>query len=111
MSDKHLRASAFLRDALDKNGGIYVKFGQLIATLDVIVPDQYRQTLGALTRGGRNRSFKSVKKTIEEDYQGLKLDQIFESFDEKPVSSASIAQVHRAVLKNGQEVAVKVQHR
>lgn len=39
LSEKHTKACAFLRDALKSNGGIYLKLGQLIATLDVIVPD------------------------------------------------------------------------
>jgi predicted unusual protein kinase regulating ubiquinone biosynthesis (AarF/ABC1/UbiB family) len=39
---KNMKASAYLRDALKKNGGIYLKLGQLIASLDVIVPDEYR---------------------------------------------------------------------
>lgn len=39
MAEKHHQASQYLRDALAKNGGIYIKLGQLIATLDVIVPD------------------------------------------------------------------------
>lgn len=38
-TEKHAKASIFLRDALSANGGIYVKLGQLIATLDVVVPD------------------------------------------------------------------------
>jgi predicted unusual protein kinase regulating ubiquinone biosynthesis (AarF/ABC1/UbiB family) len=47
---KNERAGEYLRDALKKNGGIYLKLGQLIATLDVIVPDEYRIVMGSLTR-------------------------------------------------------------
>ena len=54
-------------------------------------------------------SWEEVKKTIEEELK-MPIEDIFLEFDEKPISSASIAQVHRAVLKNGEKVAVKVQH-
>jgi predicted unusual protein kinase regulating ubiquinone biosynthesis (AarF/ABC1/UbiB family) len=47
---KNRAASEYLRDSLRKNGGIYLKLGQLIATLDVIVPDEYREVMNTLTR-------------------------------------------------------------
>lgn len=51
IEQKHRKASEYLRDALRESGGIYIKLGQLIATLDVIVPDEYRETMMSLTRG------------------------------------------------------------
>lgn len=56
-SVKNTRASEYLRDALRLNGGIYLKLGQLIATLDVIVPDEYRLVMGSLTRECESASF------------------------------------------------------
>jgi predicted unusual protein kinase regulating ubiquinone biosynthesis (AarF/ABC1/UbiB family) len=55
--DKHLLASKKLMEALRRNGGLYIKLGQLIASLDVIVPDEYRATMLALTRDCEMNSF------------------------------------------------------
>ena len=99
-----------MRDALKANGGIYLKLGQIIGALDVIVPDEYRIVMASLTRECKKSSFSDVKKTIEEDL-GYPLDVVFSSFQTEPISSASIAQVHKATLTGGQKVAVKVQHR
>jgi len=65
IESKHIKASSFLRDALKSNGGIFLKFGQLIATLDVIVPDEYRFVMSTLTRECAVSSFDSVKRAIE----------------------------------------------
>ena len=62
--EKHEEASTYLCEGLRKNGGIYIKLGQLIATLDVIVPDEYRRSMMSLTRGCEKSSFDSVKWTI-----------------------------------------------
>jgi predicted unusual protein kinase regulating ubiquinone biosynthesis (AarF/ABC1/UbiB family) len=84
--------------------------GQIIATLDVVVPDEYRLVMNTLTRECKVSSYDDVKKTIEEDL-GYPTDIVFKQLDIQPISSASIAQVHRGVLLNGEKVAVKVQHR
>ena len=54
-------------------------------------------------------SWEDVKRTIEEELK-MPIDDIFIEFEKKPISSASIAQVHKARLKSGENVAVKVQH-
>lgn len=109
LEQKHKIASQHMKEALRNSGGIYLKLGQLIATIDVIVPDQYRDTMMDLTRCCPTSTFSNVKKIVEGE-TGKPLKQTFQEFDEKPISSASIAQVHRARLTSGQEVAVKVQH-
>lgn len=62
----HSEAAQHLKEALRKNGGIYIKLGQLISGLDVIVPDEYRDVMMSLTRGCEKSSFENVRKTIEE---------------------------------------------
>ena len=62
---KNERASEYLRNALRDNGGIYLKLGQLIATLDVIVPDEYRVIMTTLTRECKVSPFEDIKATIE----------------------------------------------
>jgi predicted unusual protein kinase regulating ubiquinone biosynthesis (AarF/ABC1/UbiB family) len=66
--------------------------------------------MSALTRECQVAPFSEVQDTIQED-MGYPIDVVFQSFEETPISSASIAQVHRAQLLNGEKVAVKVQHR
>ena len=66
--------------------------------------------MNTLTRECKSSSFETIKTTIEEDL-GYPLEVVFKEIEHKPISSASIAQVHRAILLNGEEVAVKVQHR
>ena len=64
---KNNEAALLLRDALKANGGIYLKLGQLIATLDVNVPDEYRLVMGTLTRECKRAPYDDIRKTIEEE--------------------------------------------
>lgn len=110
IESKHEAAAEILCETFRREGGIYTKFGQIIATLEVIVPDEYRQKLSKLYMDCMQTDYSSVAKRIESEF-GRPVSSIFKEFSEKPISSASIAQVHRAKLKEtGQDVAVKVQH-
>lgn len=68
-----------LRDALRSNGGIYIKLGQLIATLDVIVPDEYRTVMSTLTRECKTEDYEDIKRTIEEE-TGYPINVVFSEF-------------------------------
>ncbi len=96
-----------LREALERLGPIFVKFGQVLSTRRDLLPPDIAEELARLQ--DRVPPFPSVVAvaTIERSF-GKKLNEVFEVFDQKPVASASIAQVHFAVLKDGREVAVKV---
>ncbi|RME05270.1 MAG: AarF/ABC1/UbiB kinase family protein [Deltaproteobacteria bacterium] len=89
-------------------GPTFVKLGQLLSTRPDIVPEAFAEELRKLQDEVPPFPFEAVKETIETDL-GVPLDEIFSEFSETPVASASIAQVHHARLKNGEEVAVKVQ--
>lgn len=96
-----------LREALERLGPIFVKFGQVMSTRRDLLPPDIANELARLQ--DRVPPFESaVAIAIIEKAFGRPLAQIFATFDQTPIASASIAQVHFATLPNGREVAVKV---
>ena len=96
-----------LRLGLERLGPIFVKFGQVLSTRRDLLPHDIADELAKLQ--DRVPPFPaSVARAMVERAFGRPIDAVFQSFDAEPVASASIAQVHFAVLKNGREVAVKV---
>lgn len=96
-----------LREALERLGPIFVKFGQVMSTRRDLLPPDIADELARLQ--DRVPPFDSVVAVaIIEKAFGRPLDRIFATFEHTPVASASIAQVHFATLPDGHEVAVKV---
>ena len=97
-----------LREMLDELGPTFVKFGQLLSTRPDVVPPDVIAELRKLQDDVRPFPFDQVEQVIAEDL-GLPIEKLFLEFAERPIASASIGQVHEAVLPNGRRVAVKVQ--
>jgi ubiquinone biosynthesis protein len=97
-----------LREMLDELGPTFVKFGQLLSTRPDIVPPDIIAELRGLQDDVRPFPYTDVERVIREDL-GQPIERLFLEFDEVPLASASIGQVHRAVLPNQRRVAVKVQ--
>ncbi len=97
-----------LREMLDELGPTFVKFGQLLSTRPDVVPPDIVAELRGLQDHVTPFPFAQVREVIEEELD-LTVEQAFLEFDEVPLASASIGQVHRGLLPNGEEVAVKVQ--
>lgn len=96
-----------LRLALEELGPVFVKLGQVLSTRRDLLPDDIYQELALLQ--DKVKPFDGAEaKAIVENALGDSTENIFESFDVEPMASASIAQVHPAVLKTGEDVVVKV---
>ena len=97
-----------LREMLDELGPTFVKFGQLLSTRPDVIPADIVSELRGLQDDVTPIGFDEVRRVIESEL-GLTVEQAFLEFDERSIAAASIGQVHRAVLPNGEEVVVKVQ--
>ncbi len=96
-----------LRLVCEDLGPTFVKLGQLLSTRPDLLPETYTTELAALRNDVRPFPFAQVETILREEY-GRPLSELFASIDETPVASASISQVHRAVVLDGRIVALKV---
>jgi ubiquinone biosynthesis protein len=96
-----------LRLVLEDLGPTFVKLGQLLSTRPDLLPETYINELSALRADVRPFGFDQVETILAEEY-GRPAPEIFATLDPTPIASASISQVHRAVLRDGRTVALKV---
>ena len=100
-----------LRQALERLGPIFIKFGQVLSTRRDLLPADIADELALLQDRVPPFDGATARALVESGLlkeQGRRFDDVFQDFDNTPVASASIAQVHFATLKGGREVAVKV---
>ena len=100
-------AAVRVRRALEDLGPIFVKFGQILSTRRDLLPDDLAEELAKLQDRVPPFPGAEARRIVEQAY-GKPVSAVFRYFDEEPLASASIAQVHRAGLQDGREVVVKV---
>ncbi|ANB11432.1 Mcp2p [Sugiyamaella lignohabitans] len=112
LSECHKKCALITRKAIEKNAGIFIKLGQHLAALTYIFPEEWTSAMIPLQDQCPESSLESIREMFLKDSKGkVSLDDLFSSFDTEPLGTASLAQVHKATLReNGQQVAVKVQH-
>lgn len=97
-----------LRKAMEELGATFIKIGQILSTRPDILPDPYIKELSKLQNNVPPETFESVNSVFRNEFHES-IEDAFLSFDKRPFASASIAQVHNAVLKDGRKVIVKIQ--
>jgi ubiquinone biosynthesis protein len=97
-----------LRGAFERLGCTYIKLGQILASADGLAPAEFVAEFKLCRDAVPPESFEAVRNVVEADL-GAPLWSIFDSFDRVPLAAASIAQVHAARLRTGEDVVVKVQ--
>ena len=115
LDQRHLEAAAKMVETLGQMKGAAMKIGQFASFIDTeFIPEEYRETyqqqLARLRSDAPPMPWEDVEKVLDEEYEGQPIEELFETFEREAFAAASIGQVHRAVLLDGREVAVKVQY-
>lgn len=98
-----------IADTLGEMKGAVMKVGQIASQYKDIFPPEVAKAISKLQRQAPAMPFAEIKAQVEKEL-GKPLDKIFKHFDETPFAAASIGQVHKAILPNGEQVVVKVQY-
>lgn len=99
---------AVIRDFAEKMGIVYIKLAQMLATQNYgkVFTEEDRRALASICDDCSSISYQEIEAILRAEYGDF--EEIFSSVDPEPVGAASVSQVHRGVLKSGEEVAIKV---
>ncbi len=97
-----------LRKAFEELGPTFIKIGQILSTRPDLLSPDYIAALSKLQDNVAPENFEAIEKVFFHEFS-ISTKDCFESFTEKPLASASISQVHKAILKDGRDVVVKIQ--
>jgi len=114
LAECHSRAAQSVLQLCRQQAGVYIKAGQLLASLRPVLPQQFTETLAQLCDDAPRSPLHDVRRVFREE-MGADMEQIFHHVDPEPIGCASLAQVHKAWLRQddggeGRMVALKVQH-
>ena len=98
-----------MRETFESLGSTYIKLGQFIASTPSLFPREYVEEFQDCLDQTPTLPFSYIQGVLNEEFEGRNLNEIFSFIDEKPLASASIAQVHAAKLVTGEDVVIKVQ--
>jgi predicted unusual protein kinase regulating ubiquinone biosynthesis (AarF/ABC1/UbiB family) len=115
LEQRHLETAMKMVGALGQMKGAAMKLGQFASFIDTeFIPEEYREIyqeqLAKLRTDAPAMPWEKVVKVLEEEYDGEPLSELFAEIEQEAFAAASIGQVHRAVLLDGREVAVKIQY-
>ncbi len=97
-----------LREALEELGPTYIKIGQIMSSRPDLMPKEYCEELKKLRSNVKPVSYDEVIKILDKEYHNHTWDY-FKEISKIPIGSASIAQTHKAILKTGEEVVIKIE--
>ncbi len=104
----HARNARILREHMIQMRGVLIKIGQFMSSRVDILPEEYTDELSKLQDQVPPTAFPEIARRVTQELGPM--DEVFSSFDEEPIASASLGQVHKACLKDGDCIVVKVQY-
>jgi predicted unusual protein kinase regulating ubiquinone biosynthesis (AarF/ABC1/UbiB family) len=104
----HAKNAALLRGKMIEQRGVLIKIGQFMSSRVDLLPEEYTDELSKLQDQVPPAPIADIKKRVTEELGPM--DEVFSSFDEEPLASASLGQVHKACLRHGDCIVVKVQY-